>query len=42
MHKFDLRTVPALLAKQKKDPFESLFDEVADLNRSLALLAEVL
>ena len=42
MHKFDLRTVPTLLAKQKKDPFASLFDEVADLNRSLALLTEVL
>ena len=42
MHKFDLRTVPALLARQKLDPFEHLFTEVADLNRSLTLLAEVI
>ena len=42
MFKYDLRTAPGLLAKQKVDPFESLLTEVADLNRSLALLTEVL
>jgi hypothetical protein len=34
--------VPGLLAKQKTDPFAALFTEVADLNRSLALLVEVM
>jgi bifunctional non-homologous end joining protein LigD len=42
MFRFNLRTVPGLLAKQKADPFAALFTEVADLNRSLALLVEVL
>jgi len=42
MFRYDLRTVPGLLAKQKADPFEALFTSVADLNRSLALLAEVM
>jgi bifunctional non-homologous end joining protein LigD len=42
MFKYNLRTVPQLLAKQKADPFAALFTEVADLNGSLALLAEVL
>jgi len=42
MFKFNLRTVPGLLAKQKTDPFAALFTEVADLNRSLALLVEVM
>lgn len=42
MFKYNLRTVPRLLAKQKVDPFAALFTEVADLNRSLALLTEVI
>ena len=42
MHKYDLRTVPRLLEKQKADPFESVLTEAADLNQSLALLAEAL
>ena len=42
MFKYDLRSVPALLAKQKNDPFAGLFTQAADLDRSLALLAEVL
>jgi bifunctional non-homologous end joining protein LigD len=42
MHKYDLRTAPPLLAKQKTDPFAGLFTEVADLPRSLARLAESL
>jgi hypothetical protein len=42
MHKYNLRSVPGLLAKQKADPFEGLFAEAADLNRSLVLLSEVL
>ncbi len=42
MHKYDIRTVPRLLEKQKADPFDSLLTESADLNHSLALLAEVL
>jgi hypothetical protein len=42
MFRYDLRTVPGLLAKQKADPFEALFTSVADLNRSLALLVEVM
>ena len=42
MFKYDLRTVPGLLAKQKADPFAPMFSEVADLNRSLALLVEIL
>ncbi|MEX2124791.1 MAG: DNA ligase D [Woeseia sp.] len=41
MFRYDLRTLPRLLAKQKVDPFEQLFTEVADLNRSLALIPEV-
>jgi bifunctional non-homologous end joining protein LigD len=41
MFRYDLRTVPGLLAKQKADPFAALFTEVADLNRSLGLLSEV-
>jgi bifunctional non-homologous end joining protein LigD len=41
MFKYDLRTVPGLLAKQKTDPFATLFGEAADLGKSLALLAEV-
>jgi len=42
MFRFNLRTVPGLLAKQKTDPFAALFTSEADLNRSLALLAEVM
>jgi bifunctional non-homologous end joining protein LigD len=42
MHKFDLKTVPALLAKQKRDQFANLFSEIADLQRSLSLLAGVI
>jgi bifunctional non-homologous end joining protein LigD len=42
MHKYNLRTVPGLLAKQKADPFAALFTEAADLDRSLALLMEIL
>jgi len=42
MFKFNLRTVPALLAKQKADPFAELFTRAADLQRSLALLSEML
>jgi bifunctional non-homologous end joining protein LigD len=40
MHKYNLRTVPGLLAKQKVDPFAGLFTEAADLDRSLALFSE--
>jgi bifunctional non-homologous end joining protein LigD len=42
MFRYNLRTVPGLLAKQKVDPFEAMFTEVADLNRSLTLLTGVL
>jgi bifunctional non-homologous end joining protein LigD len=42
MHKYNLRTAPGLLAKQKADPFAALFTEAADLDRSLALLMEIL
>ena len=42
MHRYDMRTLPKLLEKQKSDPFGDLFDEAADLNRSLSLLAKVL
>jgi bifunctional non-homologous end joining protein LigD len=42
MHKYDIRTAPPLLAKQKADPFAGLFTEVADLPQSLARLAESL
>jgi bifunctional non-homologous end joining protein LigD len=41
MHKYDLRTAPPLLAKQKTDPFAGLFTEVADLPHSLARLADL-
>ncbi|HET6629379.1 MAG TPA: DNA ligase D [Woeseiaceae bacterium] len=42
MFKYDLRSVPGLLAKQKTDPFAGLFTQAADLDRSLARLAEVM
>ena len=42
MHRYTLRTVPALLAKQKDDPFGEFFNEIADLPQSLSKLAEVL
>jgi len=42
MHRYTLRTVPALLAKQKSDPFAGLFTEVADLPTSLTRLSEFL
>jgi bifunctional non-homologous end joining protein LigD len=42
MHRYNLRTAPALLAKQKADPFAGLFTETADLAQSLARLAESL
>jgi bifunctional non-homologous end joining protein LigD len=38
MHRFDMKTVPALLAKRKTDPFEGLMTEVADLPAALARL----
>jgi bifunctional non-homologous end joining protein LigD len=41
MFRYNLRTVPELLARQKTDPFGELMTEVADLNRSLRLLADV-
>jgi bifunctional non-homologous end joining protein LigD len=41
MFRYDLRTVPELLARQKTDPFGELMTEVADLNRSLRLLTDV-
>ena len=41
MFRYTLRTVPELLARQKTDPFGELMTEVADLNRSLRLLADV-
>jgi bifunctional non-homologous end joining protein LigD len=41
MFRYDLRRVPELLARQKTDPFGELMTEVADLNRSLRLLADV-
>jgi DNA primase len=40
--RYNLRTVPALLSKQKTDPFGPLFSDAADLERSLAMLAEVI
>ena len=42
MRRYDLRTVPPLLAKQKKDPFAGLFTEAADLPASLGRLADFL
>ncbi len=39
--RFNLRTVPGLLARQKRDPFAGVFTEAADLDHSLALLTEV-
>ena len=42
MHRYDLRSVPALLGKQKADPFAGLFGEVADLPEALARFAELL
>jgi len=42
MHRYTMRTVPALLAKQKDDPFNGLLTEAADLPACLARLAEVL
>ncbi|MBI2970164.1 MAG: DNA ligase D [Gammaproteobacteria bacterium] len=42
MHRYTLRTVPALLAKQKSDPFAGLFTEVAHLPESLGRLSQVL
>jgi bifunctional non-homologous end joining protein LigD len=42
MHRYDLRSVPALLAKQKTDPFAGLFSEVADLGDALNRLSEIL
>ncbi|HSG64144.1 MAG TPA: DNA ligase D [Gammaproteobacteria bacterium] len=41
MFKYDLHTVPRLLAKQKADPFATLFSKSADLGKSLALLTEI-
>jgi bifunctional non-homologous end joining protein LigD len=42
MHRYTLRTVPALLEKQKTDPFAGLFTEIADLPASLAKLGDLL
>lgn len=42
MFRYHLRAVPGLLARRKADPFAAMFTEAADLNRSLALLAEAL
>jgi bifunctional non-homologous end joining protein LigD len=42
MHRYTLRSVPGLLAKQKSDPFAALFTEIADLPASLARLAGLL
>jgi bifunctional non-homologous end joining protein LigD len=42
MHRYNLRTAPELLAKQKADPFAGLFAEPADLPESLARLAAAL
>jgi bifunctional non-homologous end joining protein LigD len=42
MHRYTMRTVPALLAKQKDDPFRGLLTEAADLPECLARLADVL
>jgi bifunctional non-homologous end joining protein LigD len=41
MHRYDLRTAPPMLAKQRTDPFAGLFTEVADLPQSLGQLAEL-
>ena len=42
MFKYNLRSAPDLLAKQKADPFSDLFRESADLNHSLDRLAQVM
>jgi bifunctional non-homologous end joining protein LigD len=42
MHRFTIATVPALLAKRRRDPWAGLFDEPADLPASLARLEEIL
>jgi bifunctional non-homologous end joining protein LigD len=42
MHRFDMKTVPALLAKRKADPFDGLMTEAADLPAALTRLAELL
>ena len=42
MHRYNLRTAPAMLEKQKVDPFGELFAQAADLDRSLMLLSEVM
>jgi bifunctional non-homologous end joining protein LigD len=42
MHRYNLRSVPALLAKQKVDPLRDVLRGAADLPASLARLAEFL
>jgi DNA primase len=42
MHRFTLKTVPALLAKRKRDPWADLLGEAADLPACLARLGELL
>jgi bifunctional non-homologous end joining protein LigD len=42
MHRYTMRSAPALLAKQKSDPLLGLLTEAADLPASLARLAEFL
>jgi bifunctional non-homologous end joining protein LigD len=41
MHRFDMKTVPALLAKRKRDPFAGLMTEAADLPAALTRLMEL-
>jgi bifunctional non-homologous end joining protein LigD len=40
MYRYDMRVVPGLLEKQKKDPFAGLFDQAADLGGALERLGE--
>jgi len=42
MHRFNLRTVPALLAKQIEDPMRGVLASAADLPSALARLAELI
>jgi bifunctional non-homologous end joining protein LigD len=42
MHRFDMKSVPALLAKRTADPFEGLMTEAADLPAALTRLAALL
>jgi bifunctional non-homologous end joining protein LigD len=42
MHRYTIASVPALLARQRRDPWDGLFEQAADLPASLAQLEEFL